>query len=41
MEDPVTVAISKYMGAETSEWTYEMFKKGCGAAGADTLPKWI
>lgn len=40
MADPVTVAVSKLMEATTHEWTYEMFKKGCGAVGADTIPAW-
>lgn len=41
MEDPVTVAVSKVMGAKGGEWTYDMFKKGCGAVGADSIPKWV
>ena len=40
MENPVTVAISKLMEAKTNEWSYENFKKGCGASGADTIPGW-
>lgn len=29
------------MGAETHEWSYDMFKKGCGAIGADNIANWI
>ena len=36
----MTVAISKLMEATGGEWTYEMFKKGCGKANADTVPGW-
>lgn len=39
--DPVTLVISYKMKAEAQgEYTYQQFKTGCVACGADSIQKW-
>ena len=41
LEDPVTLLVSFRMNAQQQgEYTYEMFKTGCFACGADTINRW-